>query len=286
MEDYQNDNNDLLNFINKKKQCDNEPVPNQIFFLYTKSIRIAIINTYEQQKTKSLAISCAQLIHNIFWLIYNYSFNTKLTMFMCERAVLLFNEYINISKNYGNETINMLDVHQFIINKTVGPLKISSTRSKKNHTDIIAVTKLSQIFEGFIYKLFNKIVDLDKFYYTYDIFMESISSILSNVLYKINHIGMGEYITEELENILTSDILDVPREVNLLKIKLELLLHSYNKTKDIEKSTTCATDILNANIDTIDDLHDINEFFDWNQNIIDTDFFHKLLLDLNKTINI
>jgi hypothetical protein len=97
---------------------------------------------------------------------------------------------------------------------------------------------------------------------------------------------MGEYITEELENILTSDILDVPREVNLLKIKLELLLHSYHKTNDIKKSTTYATDILNANIDTIDDLHDINEFFDWNQNIIDTDFFHKLLLDLNKTINI
>ena len=31
-------------------------------------------------------------------------------MFMCERAVLLFNEYINISKNYGNDKTNLLQM--------------------------------------------------------------------------------------------------------------------------------------------------------------------------------
>ena len=40
---------------------------------------------------------------------------------MCERSVLLFNEYINISKTYGSDEINMSDVKQFIINKTTGP---------------------------------------------------------------------------------------------------------------------------------------------------------------------
>ena len=283
MDDYQTDN-DLLNFINKKKQCDNEPPPNQVFFLYTKAVRIAIINTYDQQKTTCLAISCSQLIHNIFWIIYNYSFNTKLTMFMCERAVLLFNEYINISKNYGNETINMIDVHQFIINKTVGPLKISSTKNKQYHQDIQRVTRLSQIFEDFIYKLFNKITELDKFYYTYDVFMESIASILSNILYKINNIGMGDYIVAELTNILDSDVLDIPKEVNILKIKLELLLHAYHKIKDTTKSLKYANDLLHMNIDTLDELYDINEFFDWNQNITDTDFFNKLRTELNKNI--
>ena len=39
-------------------------------------------------------------------------------MFMCERSVLLFNEYINISKTYGNDEINMCDVKQFIINNS------------------------------------------------------------------------------------------------------------------------------------------------------------------------
>ena len=282
MEDYHNDNIDLLNFINKKKQDNVEPEPKRIFFLYTKSIRTAIINTYSQQSNKVFTISCAQLIHNIFWLIYNYSFNTKLTMFMCERAILLFNEYINISKNYGNESTNMVDVQQFIINKTVGPLKIENKVSNDN---IIEVTNLSQIFEDFTYKLFAKIVDIDKFYYSYDNFMESIASILSNILYKINHIGESEYIREELYCLLEYDILDIPREVNLLKIKLELFYYSYNHTQDIELSKMLAEKTIEENIDNIDESYDINEFFDWQQNINDKDFFQQLILELENNFD-
>lgn len=282
MEDYHNDNIDLLNFINKKKQDNVEPEPKRIFFLYTKSIRTAIINTYSQQSNKVFTISCAQLIHNIFWLIYNYSFNTKLTMFMCERAILLFNEYINISKNYGNESTNMVDVQQFIINKTVGPLKIENKVSNDN---IIEVTNLSQIFEDFTYKLFAKIVDIDKFYYSYDNFMESIASILSNILYKINHIGESEYIRDELYCLLEYDILDIPREVNLLKIKLELFYYSYNHTQDIELSKMLAEKTIEENIDNIDESYDINEFFDWQQNINDKDFFQQLILELKNNFD-
>lgn len=282
MEDYHNDNIDLLNFINKKKQDNVEPEPKRIFFLYTKSIRTAIINTYSQQSNKPITISCAQLIHNIFWLIYNYSFNTKLTMFMCERAILLFNEYINISKNYGNESTNMVDVQQFIINKTVGPLKIENKVSDNN---IVEVTNLSQIFEDFTYKLFAKIVDIDKFYYSYDNFMESIASILSNILYKINHIGEGEYIREQLYELLECDILDIPREVNLLKIKLELFLYSYNLSSNIHNSKKLAEQIIEDNIENIDESYDINEFFDWQQNIGDKEFFQKLILEIKNKIH-
>ena len=282
MEDYHNDNIDLLNFINKKKQANVEPEPKRIFFLYTKSIRTAIINTYSQQSNKPITISCAQLIHNIFWLIYNYSFNTKLTMFMCERAILLFNEYINISKNYGNESTNMVDVQQFIINKTVGPLKIENKVSNNN---IVEVTNLSQIFEDFTYKLFAKIVDIDKFYYSYDNFMESIASILSNILYKINHIGEGDYIREELYKLLDCDILDIPREVNLLKIKLELFLYSFNLNNNSESSKKLAEKIIEENIENIDESYDINEFFDWQQNIGDKEFFQKLVLEIKNKIH-
>ena len=74
--------------------------------------------------------------------------------------------------------------------------------------------------------------------------MESIASILSNILYKINHIGEGEYIRDELQKILECDILDLPREVNLLKIKLELFYYSYNKTKNVVLSKQRANDIL------------------------------------------
>lgn len=91
MEDFQSDNVDLLNFINKKCLDKDNTEPKKIFFLFTKSIRNAIICTYEQQNNIQYTLSCVDLIFNIFWIIYNYSYNAKLTMFMCERSVLLFN---------------------------------------------------------------------------------------------------------------------------------------------------------------------------------------------------
>ena len=109
--------------IKRGKKYENEP--KKFIFYSLKNVRTSIINTYNQHRNLLFTISCTDLITNIFWLIYNYSYNSKLTMFMCERAVLLFNEYINISKNYGNDKTNLLDVKQFIINKTIGPLKLS-----------------------------------------------------------------------------------------------------------------------------------------------------------------
>ena len=114
--------------------------------------------------------------------------------------------------------------------------------------------------------------------------MESIASILSNILYKINHIGESEYIRDELEKLLEYDILDIPREVNLLKIKLELFYYTYNQKKDIQYSKNIAEEILSNNLDLIDEADDINDFFDWQQNINDKDFFQKLLLEIKQNI--
>tara|TARA_B100000575_G_scaffold252443_1_gene220429 strand:+ start:4923 stop:5789 length:867 start_codon:yes stop_codon:yes gene_type:complete len=279
MDDFQNDNVDLLNFINKKTQekCDNEP--KKIFFLFTKSIRLSLISTFEQQQQISYAISCTDLIINIFWIIYNYSHNAKLTMFMCERAVLLFNEYINISKNYGNDNTNLIDVKQFIINKTIGPLKLPS---KLVNSSIRNITELSQIYTKFIYKIFSKIVRVHNHYYTPTIFLESISCILSNIIYKIYNLNMVSYIEKELLLLSDYDILDLPREVNLLKIKLELLLNCTEFIDNPLLSQKIANRIITEEIDVIDDLHDINEFFDCENKIQDRDFFKELIIKLKE----
>ena len=195
MDEFQNDNIDLLNFINKKKLENIENEPKKIYFLFTKSVRTSIINTYNQHRNLLFTISCTDLITNIFWLIYNYSYNSKLTMFMCERAVLLFNEYINISKNYGNDKTNLLDVKQFIINKTIGPLKLSI---KDKNIELDDVNKLGEIYLQLIYTIFGKVIEISNFYYEYDEFFESISCILSNIMYKIYALGKKDYIIEQL----------------------------------------------------------------------------------------
>lgn len=281
MEDFQNDNIDLLNFINKKCIKANALEPKKIFFLFTKSIRASMFTTYEQQKNMTLTISCTNLIISIFWLVYNYSYNAKLTMFMCERAVLLFNEYINISKNYGNEQTNLVDVKMFIINKTIGPLKLPS---KEYPEEMINTIQLSQIYTSFIYKIFQRIIDTNDIYYTPEVFLESILSILSNIQYKLFCLGFTDYITNEVSLLLNYDILDLPREVNILKLKLELIFYSYNKTENFSKSIQVTEQILSANIGYIDETEDINEFFDYQQTIHDKEFFKELIVKLDKLI--
>lgn len=276
MDDFQNDNQDLLNFINKKCQDKLDISPKHIFFLFTKGLRCAIINTYVQQQNFQYTISCSELIVNIFFIIFNYSLNAKLTIFMCDRATLLFNEYINISKNYNNEQLNLLDVKQFIINKTVGPLRISP---KKSNKEISNISNLGQLYARFIYRVFSKIhkkvEDID---YNYTDFLESISSILSNVLYDIHTLGLTTYIENELTILVSYDILDLPREVNLLKIKLELYISIHDKNdKTPETNINLVNETMRKNIDIIDESCDINDFLNCNERIQDMEFFKKLI---------
>lgn len=281
MDEFQSDNIDLLNFINKKCLDSDNTEPKKIFFLFTKSIRNAIICTYEQQGNLQYTLSCVDLIFNIFWIIYNYSYNAKLTMFMCERSVLLFNEYINISKTYGSDEINMSDVKQFIINKTIGPLKITE---RNDLNQIKHITSLAQVYRNFLYKLFHKVINSQNFYYSHNDFFESVSYILSNVLYKMDSMGFRDYVEGELDILINVDILDLPREVNILKIKLELFIYAYGQTSDYKLSKLLSTDILENYIHIIDELHDINEFFDCQSRIQDTEFFQKLILILKDSI--
>lgn len=281
MDEFQNDNIDLLNFINKKKLENIENEPKKIYFLFTKSVRTSIINTYNQHRNLLFTISCTDLITNIFWLIYNYSYNSKLTMFMCERAVLLFNEYINISKNYGNDKTNLLDVKQFIINKTIGPLKLSI---KDKNIELDGVNKLGEIYLQLIYTIFGKVIEISNFYYEYDEFFESISCILSNIMYKIYALGKKDYIIEQLNILAENDIHDIPREVNLLKIKLELFHYIYSKTDNESTAAHISETIVTDYTYIIDESEDINEFFDCQTKIQDKNFYKKLISKINGII--
>ena len=281
MDEFQNDNVDLLNFINKKKLENLEKEPKKIYFLYTKSVRTSIINTYNQHRNLLFTFSCTDLITNIFWLIYNYSYNSKLTMFMCERAVLLFNEYINISKNYGNDKTNLLDVKQFIINKTIGPLKLPI---KEKIAELDELNKLGEIYLQLIYTIFGKVIELSNFYYEYDEFFESISCILSNIMYKIFTMGKKDYIIEQLNILGKNDIHDIPREVNLLKIKLELFYYIYTKTDNELTAIHISETIVSDYTYIIDESEDINEFFDCQTKIQDRPFYNKLLSKIDEVI--
>jgi hypothetical protein len=75
------------------------------------------------------------LIDNIFWIIYNYSCNIELTVFLTERGRLLYTEFLQMSRTHQlmneiNVFPTILDGFQFAIKKSIGTLVCNDTPTK------------------------------------------------------------------------------------------------------------------------------------------------------------
>lgn len=131
--------NDLIRFINEKKNGDESIEPCKLYYYYSKIISITYIKTYLKLENIKYAKICADIIENIFWLVFQLTFNIKLTMFLSERAVLLFTEYIYIAK----DDIQIEEAKLFVYEKTIGPIQIMDFKIKKDNSSL--VTKIKTI---------------------------------------------------------------------------------------------------------------------------------------------
>ena len=118
---------DLLQFINQKTQKEIDVSSKKILTNYCKVITNSIIKCYEKIAIGKYCIICLETIHHLFWILFLYSKNLKLTMFLCDRAILLFNEYIIMTKktnltHTNKDSINIVDVKSFVYKKTIGPI--------------------------------------------------------------------------------------------------------------------------------------------------------------------
>ena len=74
--------------------------------------------------------------------------------------------------------------------------------------------------------------------------------------------GYISYLNRHLVHILKSNILDIPKEVNLAKIKFELFIYSISKLNlSYDKSKLISNNIVENSIDFIYEYIDIDEFF-------------------------
>ena len=272
----------LLSFIEKKKNNDTVVDPKKMFFIYTKAIRNSITKTYDKLKNYDNVINCTEMINSIFWIIVNYTNNLKLTMFLCERAIILYIEYISLSNNLNsNEEINILDVKLFIFKKTLGPLKLNFNDDSNNNDTkqaILNIKNISKYLKNILYKIFflnynNNIIIEDL-----EITLENICSLLSNIIYKLNTSNLINFI----ENILYLDDNTTDKNmynhINELKFKLEIYYYlNYN--------------LKNTGNIKIDSLYKklINNIPDFNNKLIDPELKfteNKIFLNIIKDIAI
>ena len=169
--------------------------------------------------------------------------------------------------------------------KYLGPIEEAIWKPIKEKIPVLEqLNKIGEIYLQFIYTIFGKVIELSNFYYEYDEFFESISCILSNIMYKIFDLGKKDYIIEELNILGKNDIHDIPREVNLLKIKFELFYYIYKKTNNELTAKQISERIVTDYTYIIDESEDINEFFDCQTKIQNRPFYNELLYKIDEII--
>ena len=164
--------NELLKFIQSKKMKSTEINAKEIYQLYTKMLSDILYNVHKSFSNTEYSIICCELAHSIFMIILHQTNNTKLAMFLCDRAKILFIEYINIcnemvydsgrggASRRTKENINILDVKLYIYSKTIGPLSLSSNKN-------IKISKLKNLFilyKKFIYNVYTFYNDNEDIY--------------------------------------------------------------------------------------------------------------------------
>ena len=156
---------DLLEFIrNEKKrwnsiEADKTPsvylkhVSKSLYDMYLKLRHVSELNLIDTLRTG------LTLIFHVYWILFSYTYNLKLTMFLSERAILLFTEFIVMSRNpLLNRDMtfipNINDAIQFSYRKTIGPLKLNQTRNRTNRKKIMLYRDVTRDIQDIMMKRF------------------------------------------------------------------------------------------------------------------------------------
>ena len=217
---------ELLQFIDQKKQAEMDVHIQDIYNSYIDVIKSSILKSYDKLNHIAFAISCTETTHLLFWIMIRYSKNVKLTTFLCDRAIVLFNEYIKMSKStiLGND-INLGEIKHFVYKKTIGPIAAHEIKMD-NHCSIefekmtentlkLVIFWFKKIIESFKHDEDHNSVDLKhKMNWIVEFCLENIWDLFS----KNNFENTPKQIDSFLNDV------DIIREKNLTNLQKQLNL--------------------------------------------------------------
>jgi len=149
-EHFDSNKKDLIDFIDNETldiTLTNSDI-SKIYKLYYKNLSKILFDIYQKlhiiQKinVEEVITYGLNMVNYIFFFMLSYSNNIKLTMFFSERAVLLYTEFIIMSRNpiLNNDfkfTPSINDALQFVYKKTIGSIKPKNIKiSNENATNI------------------------------------------------------------------------------------------------------------------------------------------------------
>ena len=237
-------NSDLIEFINKEKRNYSELNHNKVYKYFCRctiktinDIHEKFFNTDNDIDFKNGVIMGTNMLYHVFWILITYTNNIKLTIFLTERAILLFTEFILMSKepNIKEDLCydpNIIDAVSFAYKKTIGSLKTSELLVPSS-SQISYLKECSSIIKLLFHECY-QIYFNDENLISY---LDEIHTSFRGLLYKIYHKNINKnndhYIFEKVNAVMYN--FDYNNGIVFLKIYLDLFLFMLNKNIDNKK---------------------------------------------------
>lgn len=227
-------NSNILDFINKNKNINTNINYKTIYIDFINIISkllIKINNKLENVNNKYEIIDNAiNLIYHIYFILIVYSNNINLTLFLLERGMLLYTEFVIMSQDKSIiENIcfvpNINDAILFVYKKTLYNLEVDDIKYNNKY---VFIKRLTNIHKDILKLLYNNFKD-DSFSIIYDI-----NIIFDDVIYNIFNITSNkyhEYITTYIYFIINNYNIETMAKILNLKILLELMRIFIKKNK-------------------------------------------------------
>jgi len=252
--------NELADFIESKRSIIRKLVIKDVLVNYAKILKDTILTTYKRFYNPTWTFEAITIITHVFWQVIHYSYNIKLAMFLSDRALILFNEYIDLAKlTYSNNNdfnINRTDIKIFIYKRTIGPIKIKKIRTNSNKSILEHLSRIQFVSNIFRKIIVNVFVTLCQYYESNLDFPSSMKEkyvvqyidysikMYIHILYKLSLHYNYNIILQDW-NILLSildNLNDIEHEflyyfnlfLNIIKIELELIYYTTKKYKQLK----------------------------------------------------
>jgi len=252
--------NELADFIESKRSTIRKLVIKDVLINYAKILKDTVLTTYKRFYNPTWTFEAITIITHVFWQVIYYSYNIKLAMFLSDRALILFNEYIDLAKlTYTNNTdfnINQTDIKIFIYKRTIGPIKIKKIRTNTNKSILEHLERIQYVSNLFRQIIVNVFVMLIQYYeYNQEFptsmkeeyiiqYIEYSIKIYIHILYKLSLHYKYNILLQDWD-ILTSllhNLNETEHEflyyfnlfLNVIKIELELIYYTTKKYKQLK----------------------------------------------------
>jgi hypothetical protein len=206
-------NSDLLEFINSEKYTENIDINKAYLYFNTCCCKTLIEldkklgNLNEKCKTQEIIMGTHMFFH-VFFVLLSYTNNLKLTIFLAERAILLYTEFIIMS----NDKQVMKDVcYQptitdpilFAYKKTIGPIPANLKQNSPEFNLLKSSSLLIREIYVKYYEIFNDCQkNSESHLENLDIIETDLSTVLIEVLSEI-------YNDTDLNTLLSKKVLSL-----------------------------------------------------------------------------